>query len=102
MSVDMALLISLTSVTISMISTIINLRRSGTADAKKESADLTTVIVKLENIANDTAEIKADIRSVKEDIKQHTEQIIRIDQSLKAAWKVLDRLQGSVKREDDG
>lgn len=101
MTIEITVLISLVSATVATASAIISMRRNSTTDAKKESADLTTVIVKLENIANDTTEIKTDIRGVKDDLKQHSEQIIRIDQSLKAAWKVLDRLQGG-RNEQDG
>ena len=52
------------------------------------------MIVKLENIGKDTSEIKADIKGVKSDVKKNTEQIIRLDESLKSAWKRINQLEG--------
>lgn len=94
MTVEIALLISIISVTFSVYQGIANLKRNQAADAKRESGELTTVIVKLENIGKDTSEIKADIKGVKSDVKKNTEQIIRLDESLKSAWKRINQLEG--------
>jgi uncharacterized protein HemX len=86
-TVEIALLISALSVGFAVYSGIQNLKRNKATDDKKEATEMTTVIVKLENISKDTGEIKNDMKDVKQDVKKNTEQIIRLDESLKSAWK---------------
>lgn len=93
MTVEVALLISLVSVVFSIYQGVSNMKRNRTTDDKRESSELTTVIVKLENIGKDTSEIKADLKDVKSDVKKNTEQIIRLDESLKSAWKRINQLE---------
>lgn len=93
MTVEIALIISAASLFFAVYSGVSNLKRNKSADDKKEATDMTTVIVKLEGISKDTSEIKNDIKSVKDDVKQQGEQIIRLDESLKSAWKIINKLQ---------
>ena len=53
---------------------------------------MTTVIVKLENIQAATTEIKNDIKSLKSDVRANSEDIVRMDESLKSAWKRINEL----------
>lgn len=93
MSIDVALLISIVSLGFSMFAGISNLKRSAKADDKKDAAEITTVIVKLENIGNGITEIKNEISNVKNDIKEDRERIIRVEESAKQAHKRLDALE---------
>lgn len=93
MTIEVALLISIVSLGFALYSGISNLKRNKSSDDKKEATEMTTVIIKLEGIQKDTAEIKSDLKGVKDDIKNHTEQIIRLDESLKSAWKAINNLQ---------
>lgn len=93
MTVELATLISIVSVGFAILSGIFSMKRNKTADDKKEATEMTTVIVKLENISKDTGEIKNDMKSVKDEVKHNTEKIIRLDESLKSAWKAINRLQ---------
>lgn len=102
MTIEIALLISIVSVAFSVISGIVSMNRNKTADDKHEATELTTILVKLENISGDTTEIKGDIKGVKDDIKHHSEQIIRMDESLKSAWKAINKLQDKVGDVNDG
>jgi chromosome segregation ATPase len=68
------------------------MRRGQKADDKREQSDMTTVIVKLENIQAATNEIKNDIKSVKADVRANSEDIVRMDESLKSAWKRINEL----------
>ena len=88
MSVEVALLISIVSVFFAIIFGLSNLRRNQKADDRREQSDMTTVIVKLESIRVDTNEIKNDIKSLKTDVRHNSEDIIRMDESLKSAWNV--------------
>lgn len=93
MTVELAILISAVSLGFAIYSGVANLKRNKTTDDKKEATEMTTVIVKLEGISRDTSEIKNDLKSVKEDVKHNSEQIIRMDESLKSAWKAINKLQ---------
>lgn len=93
MTVEVAILISAVSLGFAIYSGVANMKRNKTTDDKKEATEMTTVIVKLEGISRDTSEIKNDLKSVKEDVKHNSEQIIRMDESLKSAWKTINKLQ---------
>ena len=92
MSVEVALIISILSVFFAIFFGALNMRRNQKADDRREQSDMTTVIVKLENISADTGEIKNDIKSLKEDVRNNRDNIIRIDESLKSAWKQINDL----------
>lgn len=83
MTVEVALVISGISFAFSIYQGMATMKRNNKQDAQTDSAQLTTVIVKLENIGNDISEIKADLRGVKEDLKDLTARLIRAEQQLK-------------------
>ena len=92
MSVEIALVISILSVFFAIFFGAINMRRNQKNDDKQEQSDMTTVTIKLESIKADTNEIKNDIKSVKTDVRHNSESIIRLDESLKSAWKQINEL----------
>ena len=96
-------LLTIISVVFGVFSGVVNLRRNKTKDDKSEASELTTLLIKFENIQKDLYEIKSDIRNdikaVKEENKQNTEKMIRLDESLKSAWNAINKLQD---RCDDG
>lgn len=83
LTIEVALVISAISLAFGLYSGISNLKRNNKNDAKSESAQLTTVIVKLENIGNDINEIKSDLRDVKDDIKDHSNRLVAVEQQVK-------------------
>ncbi len=92
MTIEIALLISIVSVFFAIVFGINSMRRNQKTDDKKEQNDMTTVIVKLENIQAATTEIKNDIKSLKSDVRANSEDIVRMDESLKSAWKLINEL----------
>lgn len=92
MSIEIALVISILSVFFAIFFGAINMRRNQKTDDKQEQSDMTTVTIKLESIKADTNEIKNDIKSVKSDVRHNSESIIRLDESLKSAWKQINEL----------
>ena len=65
--------------------------KSRNSDATKEgAAQLTTVIVKLENIGDGVAEIKADMRNMKDDVRELRDRVIKVEESTKSAHRRLD------------
>lgn len=77
---------------VSVISLLLALYTSITKNSKENTSELTTVIVKLENIGNGIADIKAEIASMKNDQKEDHDRLIKLDTSLNAAWKQISEL----------
>ena len=94
MTIEVALLISGMSVAFGIYQGIINMRRNNRRDDRNEAAQLTTVIVKLENISSGVLEIKNKINSVENDIKESREKIIRLEEAVKQAHKRIDQIEG--------
>ena len=101
MPIEMTLLISILSVSFAVFSGIINLKRNQTHDDKLEATQLTSVIVKLENISTGVTEIKSEIKSVKEDTKKNSERLTRVEESAKQAHKRLDGMEPFLRRRVD-
>lgn len=83
MTVELAVIISVISLGFGIYSGVANLKRNSRNDTKMDQSQLTTVIVKLENIGNDITEIKSDLRDVKEDLKNHSERLVKMEQQIK-------------------
>jgi len=96
MTIEVALVISAISLAFGIYSGVANLKRNSKTDTKADTAQLTTVIVKLENIGNDISEIKNDLRDVKADVKDHGNRIVKLEQQMKVLNKVtFDRKEGN-------
>lgn len=54
---------------------------------KENTTELTTVIVKLENIGNGISDIKSEIASMKTDQKEDHDRLIKVESSLSSLWK---------------
>lgn len=65
------------------------MKRNARTDDRKDASELTTVIVKLENIGNDIKDIKTDLRDMKLDIQNHAEKIVKLEQQVKVLNKTV-------------
>ena len=83
MNVSLSLLISVLSLVLSFAVGVTGIRRNRRNDDRADSAQLTTVIVKLESIGKDVSEMKTDLRGVRDDVKNHGERIIKLEQQIK-------------------
>ncbi len=93
MTIEVALLISGVSLAFGIYQGITNIRRNSKKDDQHDAAQLTTVIVKLENIGIGIAEIKSEMSNVKADIKESRERLIKVEESAKQAHKRIDALE---------
>lgn len=59
---------------------------------KENTSELTTVIVKLENIGSGISDIKSEIASLKDDQKDDHDKLIKLDASLSSAWKRINEI----------
>ena len=92
MKIEIAILISFVTMAFGIYSGIASIKRHYKADNRKESAEMTMVIVKLEGISAGITEIKSELSHVKADIKEITERLIVAEQSVKTAHKRLNEL----------
>lgn len=60
------------------------------ATEKEDTTQITTVLIKLEGIADGIAEIKADMKNVKNDIRQLYERLAKVEASASSAHKRID------------
>ena len=92
MKIEVALLISGLTLAFGIYSGIASIKRHNKADDRRESAEMTMVIVKLEGISEGISEIKSELSHVKADIKEITERLIVAEQSVKMAHKRLNEI----------
>lgn len=95
MQIDVPTLISFLSLCIAGAVGISGLRRNRTKDDRKEASEMTTLIVKLENINDGVNEIKSDMRNMRNDIQDLRDRLIIVEQSTKSAHHRIDSLDGT-------
>ncbi len=101
MSIEITILASVLSLCFAIYFGMRSQRRGDKADAEKETANMTTVVVKLENISTGITEIKSELRNVKDDVKENRERLIKVEASAKQAHKRLDTLDRRRQPPDD-
>ena len=82
--------ISVCSLIVSAVVGFSAIKSRNSNDTKQETSQLTTLIVKLENIADGVNEIKADMRNMKDDVRELRDRVIACEQSTKSAHRRLD------------
>lgn len=97
MQVEITILLSFVSLCVAGVVAVTSIRRNKATDDKKEASDMTTLIVKLENIGNGVNEIKSDMRNMREDMQDLRDRLIIVEQSAKSAHHRLDALEGKDK-----
>ena len=99
MSIDISLLLSAVSVCVTVVVAVTNIKRSNAHDSHREASDLTTLIVKLENINEGINEIKSEMRNMKNDIQDLRDRLIIVEQSVKSAHHRIDTINSKEKSE---
>jgi len=103
MTIEVALLISGMSLAFGVYQGISNMRRNQKAEDKQDASELTTVIVKLENIGTGITKIEAKMNSFESDRKEDREKLIRLEESVKSAWKrieIMENIKKSAETEE--
>lgn len=65
-------------------------------NTKENTTELTTVIVKLENIGAGITDIKSEIASMKDDQKEDHDRLIKLESSVTTMWKRVDELKANA------
>lgn len=76
-------------------------KRTDTKDIEERAKQNAKINFKLDEISGTTREIKADISSVREDIKSHNDRLIKVEESAKQAHKRIDLLDHKLIGKDD-
>nr|DAT55780.1 MAG TPA: hemolysin [Caudoviricetes sp.] len=89
-----------TGVLIAVIGCIVGLAgwlRNHDIDNTKETSNMTTVIVKLENIRVGISDLKSDLKRTAEDLQGIDRRLTIVEQSAKQAHKRIDELKGETR-----
>lgn len=92
-STIITIIISAASLITAVYVAISNSKKNDKQETKSDASEMTTVIVKLENIGNGITEIKSEMKTIKTDMKEDHDRIIRVEESAKQAHKRIDELQ---------
>ena len=86
-----------TGVLIALIGCIVGLAgwlRNHDNDAEKETSNMTTVIVKLENIRVSISDLKLDLKRTAEDLQSIDRRLTVVEESTKQAHKRINEIKG--------
>lgn len=72
---------------ISIASLLFAIYSLASKNSKENTSELTTVIVKLENIGTGIRDIKAEIAGMKNDQKEDHDRLIKVESSVSSLWK---------------
>lgn len=92
MTIELAILISIVSVSIAVLGFLRTMKK----DSGEDASQMTTVLVKLENIQQGINDLKADVSSIKNDIKDLDHRLTIEEESLKSAWKQISMLNKTI------
>ena len=89
MSVNINILISV----ITICCTIYGVSRNFRKDAEADAGQIAIIVTKLDNIQSVLNELKADVSSTKNDIRELDRRLVAVERSAKQAHKRIDDMQ---------
>lgn len=93
MTIELSLLLSGVSVAAAVFFAVRGNQRAEQNEIKQDATEMTTIIVKLENIDKGVCNLQMELERTRGEIKEDHDKLIRIDSSVKALWKQFDKLQ---------
>lgn len=96
MTIEVMTLITGISVTLGIISTVINLRRNNRADTKTTIIETANVNNKLDNVLIGISELKVKLNTMEADQKDSRERIIILEQNVKTLFKTVNQIQEHI------
>lgn len=90
MVVELTILISTIGVCASIYFGLSGFRRNQKSDDQKQASETTGIQIDLKNINNGVNEIKAEMRSIRDENKESRERLILVEASVKQAHKRID------------
>lgn len=91
-----AIIISIASLAFSVFVFMRNDRRTDTKDVEERVRDNTRINTKLDDISQTTKDIRAELASMRNDIKAHNDRLIKVEESLKSIHHRVDTLESRL------
>lgn len=92
MTIEVALAVSIISVSFSIFFGLKNSKKSDEKDIAERIARDTRTDMKLDEISKDVKEVKETVRNIQNDVKDHEGRIVKLEASYKAEHKRLDEI----------
>lgn len=92
---------SIVTIIVSVIALLFSVYVFFSKNSKENASELTTVIVKLENIGSGIADIKSDLNNIKKDQRDDHDKLIRLDESLESAWHRINAIEKQLNIKKD-
>ena len=96
MTIEVMTLITGISITLGIVSTIINLRRNNKADAKNTIIETANLNNKIDNVLIGISELKVKLNTIEADQKDSKERIIILEQNVKTLFQTVDKIQEHI------
>lgn len=93
MTIEVSILLSVISVSIAAVFGFAIWKRNTKSDDKQEASQTATIITKLDGIEKGVEDIKAELRSVKAEVREDHDRITRLEESAKQAHKRIDGIE---------
>lgn len=100
MKIELSYLISACSLIVALIVAIVNIRDKNYRADRESTSQITTLIVKLESIADGVNEIKGDMRNLKSDVQELRERLVLVERDLKEAQNRLNHSEQEKEKHD--
>jgi len=94
--IEVSTLLSVLAVSFAGITLLLNWKRGSKVENKQEATEITTVIVKLETISNDTKDIKNELRNIRTEVGELRERVIIAEQTAKSLHKRVDAFEDRI------
>lgn len=85
MTIEVALLVSVTSLAFSIFFGIKNNKRSDAKEIEARVRENTKINMKLDNITSNTTDIKNEISEMRREINSHDNRLVKVEDSVKSA-----------------
>ena len=92
MTIEIALLLSIISVSFGVWQAISAAKRDQSKDDREDASEMTTIAVDLKYIRQGVNEIKDEMKNMKKDIRDDHDLLIKVEESVKSAHKRIDEI----------
>lgn len=90
MTIEVALLISVISVSFAIYTGLSSKKRNDMSDIRKDASETATINVKLDTINRGVDDIKIEQKTISKDIKDLSDRVLVVEQSTKSAHHRID------------
>lgn len=97
-----AVCVSLASVIIALVFNLKSSKKTDTREIEERVKENTRINMKLDNISSDIKDVKADINSMRDEMKTHNDRIIKVEESAKQAHHRLDTIEKRLNSMEGG